>query len=70
MVDLGLKPIHNLFTLNTDTFTTCLYSRCLSLEEWQNLEVVNSRHSPLSLELHKTPSPASTAHVDKQCLHS
>jgi hypothetical protein len=69
LVNLGLKPIHILFTLYIDTFMTCLYSGCLSYVEWQKLQVVNSSRSPLSLTLYKTPPPASTTHVDEQYLH-
>jgi hypothetical protein len=65
LVNLGLKPIHNLFTLYIDTFLTCLYSRCLPLAEWQKLEVVNSSYSPVSLALYKIPPPAFITHVDE-----
>jgi hypothetical protein len=69
LVHLGLKPIHNLFILYSDTFMTCLYSRCLSLADWQKLDEVNSSRSPLLHALYKTPPPASTIHVDEQHIH-
>jgi hypothetical protein len=68
VADLDLKPIHNLFTLYTHRYTTCLYSRCLSLTECQKIEVVQSTHSCLSLTLYKTPPLSSTTDVDKQLL--
>jgi hypothetical protein len=46
LADMGLKPIHYLFTLYIATFTPCLYFICLLSSEWQKLEVVNSSHSP------------------------